>query len=50
MYPNSLQITSVQFFIKLAMTVFFKRQQHRKLSSLDKDSHKNQSKFDELFN
>jgi hypothetical protein len=41
---------STELFIKLAMTVFFKRQQHRKLSWLDKDSDKNQSQFDELFN
>jgi hypothetical protein len=41
---------SIELFIKLAMTVFFKRQQHRKLSWLDKDSDKNQSQFDELFN
>jgi hypothetical protein len=41
---------SFELFIKLAMTVFFKRQQHRKLSWLDKDSDKNQSQFDELFN
>jgi hypothetical protein len=27
-------------FIKLALTLFFKRQQHRKLSWLDKDSEK----------
>jgi hypothetical protein len=30
------------------MTLFFKRQQHPKLSWLDKDSDKNQSQFDEL--
>jgi hypothetical protein len=41
---------SIELFIKLAMTVFFKRQQHCKLSWLDKDSDKNQSQFDELFN
>jgi hypothetical protein len=41
---------SIELFIKLAMTVFFKRQQHRKLSWLDKNSDKNQSQFDELFN
>jgi hypothetical protein len=29
-------------FIKLALTLFFKRQQHRKLSWLDKDSDKDQ--------
>jgi hypothetical protein len=32
-------------FIKLALTLFFKIQQHRKLSWLDK----NQSQSDELF-
>jgi hypothetical protein len=32
------------------MTLFFKRQQHRKLSWLDNDSDKNQNQFDELFN
>jgi hypothetical protein len=37
------------FFIELALTLFFKRQ-HRKLSWLDKDSDKDQSQFDELFN
>jgi hypothetical protein len=37
---------SIEMFIKLALTLFFKRQQHRKLSWLDKD----QSQFDELFN
>jgi hypothetical protein len=36
-------------FIELALTLFFKRQQHRKLSWLDKDSDKDQSQFDELF-
>jgi hypothetical protein len=36
-------------FIKLALT-FFKRQQHRKLSWLDKDSDEDQSQLDELFN
>jgi hypothetical protein len=35
--------------IELALTLFFKRQ-HRKLSWLDKDSDKDQSQFDELFN
>jgi hypothetical protein len=30
------------------MTLFFKGQQHPKLSWLDKDSDKNQSQFDEL--
>jgi hypothetical protein len=29
--------------IELALTLFFKRQQHRKLSWLDKDSDKDQS-------
>jgi hypothetical protein len=37
-------------FIKLALTLFFKRQQHRRLSGLDKNSEKDQSQFDELFN
>jgi Ca2+/H+ antiporter len=37
---------SIEMFIKLAFTLFFKRQQHRKLSWLDKD----QCQFDELFN
>jgi hypothetical protein len=37
-------------FIKSALTLFFKRQQHRKLSWLDKDSDKDQSQFIELFN
>jgi hypothetical protein len=41
---------SIEMFIKLALTLFFKRQQHRKLSWLDKDSDKDQSQFDELFN
>jgi hypothetical protein len=41
---------SIELFIELAMTLFFKRQQHRKLSWLDKDSDENQSQFDELFN
>jgi hypothetical protein len=41
---------SIELFIKLAMAIFLKRQQHRKLSGLDKDSDKNQSQFDELFN
>jgi hypothetical protein len=41
---------SIEMFIKLALTLFFKRQQHRKLSLLDKDSDKDQSQFDELFN
>jgi hypothetical protein len=49
MYYNSNNY-SIELFIKLAMTVFFKRKQHRKLSWLDKDSDKNQSQFDELFN
>jgi hypothetical protein len=37
-------------FIKLALTLIFKRQQHGKLGWLDKDSDKDQSQFDELFN
>jgi hypothetical protein len=37
-------------FIKSALILFFKRQQHRKLSWLDKDSDKDQNQFDELFN
>jgi hypothetical protein len=37
-------------FIKLALILFFKRQQHRKLSWLDKDSDKDQSQVDELLN
>jgi hypothetical protein len=41
---------SIEKFSKLALTLLFKRQQHRKLSWLDKDSDKNQSHFDELFN
>jgi hypothetical protein len=41
---------SIEMFIKLALTLFFKRQQHRKLSWLDKDGDKDQSQFDELFN
>jgi hypothetical protein len=41
---------SIEMFIKLALTLFFKRQQHRKLSWLDKDSDKNQGQFDEVFN
>jgi hypothetical protein len=36
-------------FTKLALPLFFKRQQHRKLSWLDKDNDKDQSQFDELF-
>jgi hypothetical protein len=38
--------------MELALTLFFhfKRQQHRKLNWLDKDSDKDQSQFDELFN
>jgi hypothetical protein len=38
--------------MELALTLFFnfKRQQHRELSWLDKDSDKDQSQFDELFN
>jgi hypothetical protein len=48
-----LQITnkcSIEMFIKLVLTLFFKRQQHCKLSWLDKDSDKDQSRFDKLFN
>jgi hypothetical protein len=41
---------SIEKFIDLALTLFFKRQQHRKLNWLDKDSDKDQSQFDELFN
>jgi hypothetical protein len=41
---------SIEKFIELALTLFFKRQQHRKLSWSDKDSDKDQSQFDELFN
>jgi hypothetical protein len=41
---------SIEMLIKLALTLFFKRQQRRKLSWLDKDSDKDQSQFDELFN
>jgi hypothetical protein len=41
---------SIEMFIKLALALFFKRQQQRKLSWLDKDSDKDQSQFDELFN
>jgi hypothetical protein len=37
-------------FIKLALTLFFKKQQHRKLSWLHKDSDTDQSQFDEFFN
>jgi hypothetical protein len=40
---------SIEMFIKLALTSFFKRQ-HCKLHWLDKDSDKHQSQFDELFN
>jgi hypothetical protein len=36
----------MEMFIKLTLTLFFKRQQHRKLSWLDKD----RSQLDELFN
>jgi ribosomal protein L24E len=36
--------------MELALTLFFKRQKPRKLSWLDKDSDKDQSQFDELFN
>jgi hypothetical protein len=41
---------SIEKVSKLALTLLFKRQQHRKLSWLDKDSDKDQSQFDELFN
>jgi hypothetical protein len=41
---------SIEMFIKLALTLFFKSQQHRKLSWLDKDNDKDQSQLDELFN
>jgi hypothetical protein len=41
---------SIEMLIKLALTLFFKGQQRRKLSWLDKDSDKDQSQFDELFN
>jgi hypothetical protein len=40
---------SIEKFMELTLTLFFKRQ-HRKLSWLDKDSDKDQSQFDELFN
>jgi hypothetical protein len=40
---------SIEMFIKLALTLIFKRQ-HRKLSWLDKDSDKDQRQLDELFN
>jgi hypothetical protein len=39
----------IEKFIELALTLFFKRQRHRKLSWLNKDSDKDQSQFDELF-
>jgi hypothetical protein len=42
-HPNINNKCSIQM---LALTLFFKRQQHRKLSWLDKD----QSQLDELFN
>jgi hypothetical protein len=45
-----INIYQVFKFIELALTLFFKRQQHRKLSWLDKDSDKDQSQLDELFN
>jgi Ca2+/H+ antiporter len=41
---------SIEMFIKLALTLFFKTQQHRQLIWLDKDSDKDQSQLDELFN
>jgi hypothetical protein len=47
---NMYNMCSIEKFIELALTLFFKRQQHRKLSWLDKDSDKDQSQFDELFN
>jgi hypothetical protein len=34
----------------MELTLFFKRQQHRKLSWLEKDSDTDQSQFDKLFN
>jgi hypothetical protein len=34
---------SIEKFIELALTLFFKKQQHRKLSWLDKNSDKDQS-------
>jgi hypothetical protein len=48
--PVQCNKCSIEMFIKLALTLFFKRQQHCKLSWLDKDSDKDQSQFDELFN
>jgi hypothetical protein len=49
--PNELgNKCSIEMFIKLALTLFFKRQQHCKLSWLDKDSDKDQCQLDELFN
>jgi hypothetical protein len=39
-----------QSTLQVGFALFFKRQQHRKLSWLDKDSGKDQSQFDELFN
>jgi hypothetical protein len=47
---NETNKCSIEMFIKLVLTLFFKRQEHRKLSWLDKDSDKDQSQFDELFN
>jgi hypothetical protein len=41
---------SIEMFIKLTLTLFFKRQQDHKLSWLDKVRDKDQSQFDELFN
>jgi hypothetical protein len=40
---NCKKWCSIEKFIELALTLFFKRQQHRKLNWLDKD----QSQFDE---
>jgi hypothetical protein len=39
--PTSANRCSIEKFIEL--TLFFKRQQHRKLSWVDKDSHKDQA-------
>jgi hypothetical protein len=47
---SSYNKCSIEMFIKLALILIFKRQQHCKLSWLDKDSDKDQSQFDELFN
>jgi hypothetical protein len=46
---NNTNRCSTEKFIELALTLFFKRQQHRKLSWLDKDSDEGQSQFDERF-